>query len=72
MTIIYFVLIGLVCFVIGVSAGHNSLKGALEKEGYALVYRKNKQTGKGAWRVYNRKLFTFGGEEVDGVDNKVD
>lgn len=70
MTIIYFILIGLVCFVTGVSAGHSALKSALEKEGYALVYRKNKQTGKSTWRVYNRKLFTFGGEQVTDMDNK--
>jgi len=58
----------ILAFVLGVSAGHTSLKNTLEKNGYALVYKRDKISGKSTWRVYRRTLFDLDG--TTKVDEK--
>jgi len=50
-------------FVIGLTAGNQALRSALDREGYALVFRKERKRGQGQWRVYKKTLYEFDGTE---------
>lgn len=50
------ILFTILAFLIGVIAGHRSLRDALEREGFAVIYRAGKPLGQGRW-VLKRKVF---------------